>query len=369
MFPVSWRLPLALYLCAAILACDSSKAPSGNDAPSDGAARDAPSQDGASSGTEGGVDSGEGGPAVAGCMGTRNPAPNLPGSRDPDLLARAATVVGSCLPDDGIDRNLANIWHSDVNHAWIWQRPGLQAECLASTKCGCGDVKACIGWEVTRVDAGSTCEPCAGSVFCETIGDLRLTIDCSAVGLVCDPLVGCGEAPAAPCANATFVPACSATGRPQTCDGSFGGDAVSLGPECATLGLVCAGDQCAGNGAACTGGQVFSKGALSPQGLGCSGAMLDACVGGKHHTINCAERGPGFSCQTFDGHFFCGLASACLPGNEPEGSAATTTCEGNTVVVCNAGRIDRVDCLSLGFTGCSVDASSNQYGCIPGAAN
>src|SRR5687768_12594434 len=42
-------------------------------------------------------------------MTTVNPA-----SRDPDLLARAATVYGSCgIQDDGIDRNLGFMWNED----------------------------------------------------------------------------------------------------------------------------------------------------------------------------------------------------------------------------------------------------------------
>jgi len=49
---------------------------------------------------------------------------------------------------------------------------------------------------------------------------------------------------------------------------------------------------------------------------------------------------------------FCGLASECVPGNEPQGlTNHGNSCEGNTVVMCNAGRIDRVDCLSLGSRG------------------
>jgi hypothetical protein len=42
------------------------------------------------------------------------------------------------------------------------------------------------------------------------------------------------------------------------------------------------------------------------------------------------------------------------------------TCDGATVVICNAGRVDRVDCRSLGFTGCEVNKVNHTYGCIPG---
>src|SRR6185295_15861193 len=117
---------------------------------------------------------------------------------DPAVLARAAAVVGSCMPDDGIDRNLANMWHADVNNTEIWERLVLQAEWLANANCGCDAIKTCVGWEVTRseddagADAGG-CTGCAGSVYtlCGTKGDskgLRLTMDCSAIGQACDPL-------------------------------------------------------------------------------------------------------------------------------------------------------------------------------------
>jgi len=86
------------------------------------------------------------------------------------------------------------LWHADVNHTWIWERLGLQAECLAAAKCGCDAIKSCIGWEVTSADAGG-CQACSGSVYTlcgtGTSRGLRLTMDCTAIGLTCDPLAGC----------------------------------------------------------------------------------------------------------------------------------------------------------------------------------
>ena len=106
---------------------------------------------------------------------------------------------------------------------------------------------------------------------------------------------------------------------------------------------------------------------MSPQGLGCSGAMLDACVGGKHQTIDCAQSDRGSHVRASAEASSADWRRTACPGNEPQGLPNQgNSCEGNTVVMCNAGRIDRVDCLSLGFTGCAVNKSKSQYGCIPG---
>jgi hypothetical protein len=302
-------------------------------------------------------------------VATRNAAPSLPGSRDPAVLARAAVVVGSCIPDDGVDRDLADMWHVNLNHALSFQRSGLQAECLAASKGGCEAVKDCLGVDL-KYGTQAGCQACEGSIatFCETTQQglvLHETEDCAAVGMVCDALAGCSEAPATACVSDTFQAACAPTGRPEACSNEFAGDAILLQSECGKLGLTCTGGQCVGPGDACQSGAAGSEGELTLLGLGCAGTRLDACVGGHEQMVDCTEQGPGFSCQSFAGSFFCGLASECLPGDEA-GSPTGNRCEDmRTVVLCNAGRIDRVDCQSLGFSACSVDQAHGQYGCIP----
>jgi hypothetical protein len=342
-----------LALACLLLACSSTPATSS------GAA-----------GTGGASDSGASDSGTSTCTVGRDGAPKLPGSRDPLLLARAAVVVGSCIPDDGIDRNLAEMWASDVNNARSFDRSVLQAACLASTTCGCGAVTECLGYQVVLGAFGSS-KRCSGSTFTECVQPASgsggcFSFECGAVGLACDPLVVCSAAPALACDETTFAPSCDQARRPQLC--SSGGGVP--GGDCAALGLTCDAGQCVGGGAACAGGLLASQGEVAPAGLGCAGTMLDACVGGKHAPIDCAKRGPGFSCQSVGGHFFCGLAAECVPGNEPfGGDARNVKCEGNTVVLCNAGRLDRVDCRALGFAGCEVDASKAHYGCIPSTAN
>jgi len=294
-------------------------------------------------------------------MTTPNPA-----SRDPNLLARAATVVGSCIEDDGIERNLGYMWNEDLEPDIFYFRTARQAACLANARCGCRAVKTCLGFSVAPGDAGS-CQPCTGSVATICGAGYWGTVDCGALGLNCDPRAICAPAPAMPCDRSTFTPSCDASGRPQVCNQDALGGAVVAGPECAKLGLTCAAGRCVGTGASCPTTNPPPDGVTALHGLGCIGADLDVCMAGQHATVRCADRGPGFSCQTFGDRSFCGLASECAPpAAGPSLVAPVGACEGNSVVICNAGRIDKIDCTTLGFTGCEFDKSNAKYGCIPG---
>lgn len=297
-------------------------------------------------------------------MATPNPT-----SRDPDLLARAATVYGSCgIQDDGIERNLAFMWNEDLETDLFYYRTARQAACLANARCGCRALEACLEFDLKLGDARG-CQPCAGSVatFCE---DAKYwgTVDCAKVGLTCDARAICGPAGAMACDTPTFVPSCDTKGRPQVCVRKAVGGEVLTGLECAKLGLTCAAGRCVGTGATCP----FSPfpqpdGVTTLEGLGCIGADLDACIAGQHATVRCADRGPGFACQTFGGRYFCGLASECAPPMERSSLIALVgQCEGNSVVICNAGRIDKIDCTTLGFTGCEFNPPEGKRGCLPG---
>jgi len=293
------------------------------------------------------------------------PMTSNPASRDPDLLARAATVIGSCIEDDGIERNLGFMWNEDLEPDISYFRYARQAACLARARCGCRAVKACVGFGLTLGDAGS-CEPCTGSVATICGAGYSATVDCGALGLTCDPRAICAPAPAMACDTATFSPTCT-NGRPQVCRKLAAAGAVLAGPDCAKLGLTCTGGRCVGTGPSCPSTSFPPDGVTALHGLGCIGADLDVCMGGQHATVRCADRGPGFACQTFGGQSFCGLASECAPPVEgPSLTAPAGECEGNSVVICNAGRIDKIDCTTLGFTGCEFNKSLAKYGCIPG---
>jgi hypothetical protein len=279
-----------------------------------------------------------------------------------ETYARAAAVAGSCIPDDGINRNMARFW-DPLGPPNFWSRFRAQARCLATSGGGCAAARTCLGYQVAL--GGPACTTsCAGGVVtaCGQEGGrtVRFNADCGKVGLSCDPLAFCSDARATACAFNDFVPSC-AEGRGLFCND----DATARTAPCDGLQLTCDKGQCTGTGAACPGGFSSSEGQVDLVGLGCEGSRLRACVGGKEQMIDCAGlgEGQGFSCQTAGGTSFCGLGAECVPS---ESASGTTTCEGSTVVFCNAGRLQRVDCAALGFTGCDLDAKQGHYGCIPG---
>jgi len=305
------------------------------------------------------------------CQAARVSKPKLvaPSEYDAAQIALAAAVVGSCLPDDGVDRTATHMWSPQAASGRYYFRTQLQAECLAQSACGCAAAEHCLGY---ALGPNPSCTPgCADGVFtaCGPEHDLdtgvRNTVDCSSVALSCDPVASCTDGAATPCDDTAFTPACDAQGRPTFCAKGV----VQHGPVCSTLGLRCAAVSCAGSGASCSNASPGEAGDIVIDGTACSGAMLNACVNGQTATLDCSQQGPGFSCQHVADKFFCGLASDCVPADDYSPSPSDPAkCDGSKVVFCNAGRLERVDCLALGFTGCEIDASAGHYGCIPGIA-
>jgi hypothetical protein len=79
--------------------------------------------------------------------------------------------------------------------------------------------------------------------------------------------------------------------------------------------------------------------------IACEADSLRICVNGKEHTVPCEGVNDGFSCFT-NGVSFCGKAAECDPdSHEPR-------CEGNGIVLCDAGTLLTVDCTRLGFPSC-----------------
>jgi hypothetical protein len=306
---------------------------------------------------------------AAACQAVRASDPKLvpPTQFDAAQIALAAAVVGSCLPDDGVDRNATHMWSPQAASGRFPFRTALQAECLAHSACGCAAVEHCLGYALGS--SASCTSGCANGVFtaCGPEHDLdtgvRSTVDCSSVALSCDPVAMCADGAATPCDDTAFTPACDAQGRPTFCDKGV----VQHGPVCSSLGLTCAAVSCAGDGASCSNASPGEAGDIVIDGNACSGTMLRACVNGKTAMLDCSQQGPGFSCQHVAEKFFCGLASDCIPADDYSPSPSDPpTCDGSQLEFCNAGRLERVDCTALGFTGCEIDASAGHYGCIPG---
>lgn len=319
--------------------------------------------------------SGLGGEAGGGTSGTAGSGVL---TSDPDVIARAAVAVGSCWPDDGVSRAASQMWHWR-EYAQYWARDRLQAECIAQAGQGCDALDTCLGWAIEEEPGCTQAARCDGSDFSicidvQDVGPIRWRVDCATLGLPCDPNLICSEQPAAECNVLTFEGSCS-NDRPLHCSGAVepGSDqgVLSTGPECGSLGLDCAtvdpyGAICIGAGEECD-SSVWQ--APTFEGIACAGDTLEACSNGRRHDLDCTMFGAGFTCQSFEGNAFCGLDSECLPAglnsldnDLPQQGIPEPACEGSTIVFCNAGRLERVDCIDLGFTGCDVEVG---IGCVP----
>jgi len=295
---------------------------------------------------------GTGGTGAAGGMGGTGGSggnmPDPPGPKDPDATLRAAIFMGSCVPDDGVQRFL-NRFYTRLGGPPGEPELDDYLPCFASKTNGCQAIEECLG---IKVDLSGPCAPtCTGNVLKVCDDQLAFTQDCSKLGLTCSQAEGecVSSTPAGPtCDFDTFQEVCQ-DGAPRICSGTE----VS-GPVCADYGLACkeapfGGVACLGTGASCTSTTVSPLYVNFDEGIACDGTALRTCVSGGEHAVECNTLGTGFTCQTMGAANFCGLSNTCDPnaGND-------STCEGDSVVVCNAGRVDKIDCKTLGFTGCNA---------------
>ena len=291
-------------------------------------------------GAGGGGGGGHGGDASVGSSG--GPSDVL----DPSVAALAAVFLGSCVPDDGINRTLERMYTR--RSRLVYEAMLAHPECFVDKTTGCDAVAECVGitLQPSPTDCGAECN---GDTLELCNDGFELHVDCSKMGLSCVAgMATCFEGPATPvCSSDSFTTSCDG-GSPVACvDGH-----VMKGPECAALGLVCGtepfeGDAaCVGEGPACSAESTSSIGVELDDGIACDEAKLRTCVNGAEHLLACSDVAQGFGCQGAASPF-CGLDTACTPGTK------AGACEGNQVVVCNAGRVDTFDCTKLGFSGCA----------------
>lgn len=286
------------------------------------------------------------------------------GPVDPNAAAKAAALLGSCIPDDRSNRILRRIYERTGTEIYdAFERAAVA--CLATKTNGCQGVTECTG---VGVDRSTDCKNgCDGTVATSCDDGARYRLDCAKLGLQCVVRPGseradCQEAPLAACDVSSHAASCE-DGRPTFCTGA----GLRKGPRCADLGTECRDATpdlpaesktfaCVGTAGTCKPESISPGGVEYGQGLSCNGATLRACVNGGVKDVDCSTLGVGFSCQSTGSAFFCGLANECAPG-----SGTRPSCEGNTLVLCNAGRVERIDCTSLGFTGCLASAGA----CVP----
>jgi len=362
----------AAWLCGLLLSgcfvgCHSNPAPSSGSSGS-GASSDLGGSGGHGAATGGGhaeATGGGAGDAIApssACRAEPDFMPSFPSvvALDPDLVARAAAVVGSCMPDDGVARNATHLWHSHLAAPRIYYRLVEQLACLANATCGCAAVEHCLGW-VYREEPADCENTCTGDLFTGCGDGVQIGLDCSRLGLSCDLAAMCATE-VKPACDGSVAPACTPQGEVAYCD-----DGAWHETPCESVGFKCVAGKCVGEGASCSETISGDSELISPVATGCSGNTLLGCLGGQSTRIDCATQGPGFGCQSRDGAFFCGLAADCLPAASYSASASAS-CQGTILSFCNAGRLEHLDCAELGFSGCEIDRKVDHYGCTPGMA-
>ncbi len=272
----------------------------------------------------------------------------------PDVsLTRAAVVLGACFPDDGVNRNLSNLWVQDL----LAERWRLPAECLSTAGDGCGALTTCLG--ISYESSTLECPfECAAGILHGCTGALEVTYDCNIRERECDEQFGCVVPGTARCEEGS-AGSCSDDGRPLLCNDGL----LDVGPSCEDFGLACGEGRCRADGESCPSRSGLLESTLEFDGVGCDGPVMISCIGGQLGSVDCRSRGPGFTCQQLDDVYFCGLANECIPGNTPGAEQPGTGfgCDGTSVRFCNAGRLEMIDCTELGFDGCSEEFD----GCVP----
>jgi hypothetical protein len=273
----------------------------------------------------------------------------LPRPVDAAAAARVAIIVTSCTMDMPAEFRLIDFYQrlstpesSGDLRAFV--------DCLDARHTGCRALSECMAMTVAM---GPNLTLCDGNVAQTSLGERTVRVDCSRLGKQCivvGALADCIDAASEVCdEDAGRAAHCSADGRPSYCHGGR----VASGLPCHTLGLECVGDEasgtfCAASAGACTSDASGRPLVVSYEGRRCVGDRLEACVGGGVTTVDCGTMVTGAACQSReDAGAFCGFGTDCTPGK-----AAATSCDGDSVVVCNGGRIERVDCRTMGFTSC-----------------
>ena len=317
-----------------------------------------------------------GGPSCAsepGGSSSSSPPPAIieldpPGPKDPDLSAKAAVVLGSCLSDGG--------WYNpqivigEFYYMIRGDNPSAEAierttHCLAEKADGCAGLERCFATTAHRITGA---EPCKGgcqpgNVYKSCIGQtIEMATDCSRLGMECYP-GGCSPYPTRESCDPTTADLCK-DGIPWHCPTGY--TYQWRGLSCGEHDLVCAvtleGPQpwsrCEGTGPVCDG--IFTGDDVQFVAFGCEGTTARACVSDHEHVFDCGELAKGFACQDMGSMYFqCGLAAECNMFTDQ------SVCDGNDVVLCNGGRVDRVSCTALGFEGCDPDLGL----CFPSPAS
>ncbi|WP_394845935.1 hypothetical protein LZC95_00545 [Pendulispora brunnea] len=298
------------------------------------------------------------------CSSSPETLPPPPGTNadgpDARALARAAVIQGSCLDrNENASQVLDRLYRETYATGSLSERiQTADLNCLSTATSGCQSLRDCLGITIDDAPQLDCKSSCAGEVFERCDGRHRIRVDCARHGLSCHPDAGCIAAPAVSCELTVFRASCR-DGRPTVCVNGV----LQSGPRCTELGLVCMDSGYPGcHGPFGSSGRTTDSALIVPYGgVACTGSDLLAQVNSGTVNVDCGGVGHGFTCQSmpsgsYDWHF-CGQGTECNPIYPPP----APLCDGTSLVLCNAGKLERVDCTALGFTGCDATRGA----CMP----
>lgn len=301
--------------------------------------------------------------------------PDPAGPKDPDAVVNAVIAHASCYESPyfrSVNR-MIDLIYSARSANELTAALADRTACFKDMANGCETYRTCMGITTSAsvpADVGPCKDGIAYSELYLPIGLGRhLWTNCAALGYECEPGQYFPEH-----GNCVYPnkKACDINAEPwKACiDGDYyrcwsdetsptKGSAYDY-PRCSDYGFECTTEAnyyfhyCKGTGPACsysvdpmTGSLIFDY----RQGLSCeSETVLRTCVGGGEHVIDCTSLSPTFKCLNPEGDqpARCGFARECSLEDEP-------MCDDTTLVVCDAGRVRKIDCRSLGFTSCNAE--------------
>lgn len=311
-------------------------------------------------------------PFVPPDVSTVNPA-DPSGPKDPDSVVNAAIAHIACyLPDPyGTVNDIIGRLYVSKPYAPVLAALAERTACFKNMTEGCETYRKCMGIATSTEVMVERAPPCKDGVayrqFTAHSGYLgHMWANCAGLGFECQidlDAYGFGycEYPNKRDCDITEETSACVDSSLRTCLWEAGsptnGSMVDL-PRCADYGLECNEDSgyfpayCKGTGVSCSYDPPLDHRPIFEYGDGSnceSDTLMRACVGGGETIVDCASFGRDFKCQQMPGwaEASCGFAQECYDNQSPK-------CEGSSLVVCDAGRIRKVDCKALGFNSCNA---------------
>lgn len=305
---------------------------------------------------------------VAACGGQEPPPkapPAPPALRDPALIASAANAcarVSACTPA----QEAAKFRDPGACVEW-WasgESPALRT-CLEKAN-GCDAVRQCIhgGGDARAAqfcaDRPGVVSGCDGDrlISCgEDDGHESTVVDCAAIGANCREVKSTGGLVVRACSSPAKCPAggpdlrCDGTSAIISCrDGAYERIACAAGTKCEERK-----DEVGDAAASCElPGQRRCVGGMRR----CENDRLVECERGKAKVTDCV--GQGLRCAGIGPR-----ANCYVPENVECDTAMPPKCEGNSLVFCAAGRLEKIACSSIGLGICDPAAKGPFAACAP----